>query len=235
MDKKIVILTGAGISAESGIKTFRDQDGLWENHKIEDVASPEGFRFNPDLVYEFYNLRRAQLLSDEVQPNRAHLALARLQENYKGSITLVTQNVDNLHERGGSKNVIHMHGELMKMRCQNSLEVFSALDHFDGNTNCDCCKEPGHLRPHIVWFGEMPLYMHEINAQLNSCDIFISIGTSGLVYPAAMFVDMVPRGATKIEVNLDETQISDRFDKHYIGQASQQVEKLIDDLLNDLV
>ncbi len=229
--KNIVILTGAGISAESSIKTFRDQNGLWENHAIEDVASPEGFRKNPSLVYQFYNIRRQQLSSPKVQPNLAHLSLAKLERKHSGKITIITQNVDDLHERSGSQNIWHMHGELRKMRCQISQQVYEAPESFDGTTVCQCCKKKGHLRPHIVWFGEMPLYMQEINQFLQQADCFISVGTSGQVYPAAMFVQWVNRKARKIEVNLDQTQISPQFNQHLMGPASQKVPQLVDELL----
>jgi len=182
---KIVILTGAGISAESGISTFRDAGGLWENHPIEEVATPEGFARNPALVHRFYNLRRLALKT--VEPNAAHIALAKLETELTvkgGQLTLVTQNVDNLHERGGSKSVIHMHGELTSIRCT----ACGARQKYEGETStempCPNCNTPA-LRPDIVWFGEMPFFMHGIEAALEGCDLFVSIGTSGAVYPAA--------------------------------------------------
>ena len=179
--ESIVVLTGAGISAESGIKTFRAADGLWENHPIDDVATPEGFERNPQLVYEFYNQRRQQLLSGQVRPNAAHSYLAKFEHEFSGKFLLVTQNVDDLHERAGSENLIHMHGELLKMRCLNSLLIFDIAEDFNFDTECRCCLSPGNLRPHIVWFGEMPLQMNKINQALESCDVFAAIGTSGNV------------------------------------------------------
>lgn len=233
--KNIVILTGAGISAESGIKTFRDAFGLWENHAIEDVASPEGFKRNPELVYEFYNARREQLNSPEVLPNKGHFALTRLINEFIGEATLITQNVDNLHELSGlaPEKVWHMHGELQKMRCQKSQEIFEAPITFNGLTKCPCCAEAGNLRPHIVWFGEMPFYLEEAFEKLSNCDLFLSIGTSGLVYPAAQFVAMTPSHCKKIEVNLNETQVSREFDECRVGPAGVVLPQLIAEILAD--
>ena len=222
-----MILTGAGISQESGIKTFRDSNGLWENHRIEDVASPEGFARNPKLVHHFYNLRRKQLLSNDVKPNAAHLVLAELENSDEIKFLLVTQNVDNLHERAGSKNLLHMHGELLKVRCQKTGDIFSWKDDLTQDDKCQCCGETHQLRPHIVWFGEVPLFMDEIDEALTTCDIFVSIGTSGVVYPAAGFVGRVPKKCRKIEINNQDTPISNVFDEHWIGQASQEVPKLL--------
>ena len=168
MFKNVVVLTGAGISAESGIKTFRDSNGLWENHAIEDVASPEGFARNPALVLDFYNQRRRQLFSDEVAPNLAHEALVRLEEKFP--ITIVTQNVDNLHERAGSSNIIHMHGELAKMKCSRTGTKYAVEGDLVGKDRCQCCDQEGTLRPDIVWFGEMPYYMDRILELLDTCD-----------------------------------------------------------------
>lgn len=233
--KNIVILTGAGISAESGISTFRDENGLWENHDVMEVASPEGFKRDPDLVYRFYNERRAQLISDEVQPNSAHLALAELEKNFSGNLTIVTQNVDDLHERGGSENVIHMHGELLKVRCQRSLKIFDEKEAINTSTLCECCKSKGNLRPHIVWFGEIPLYMDKIENLLKSSDLFITIGTSGQVYPASMFVQIakLETACRTIEVNLETTEISWNFDKKIQGKAGDIIPKLVAQILNN--
>ena len=227
----IVVLTGAGISAESGIKTFRASDGLWEDHRIEDVATPEGFARNPQLVHHFYNARRRQLLQDEVRPNPAHSALARLEHRFPGEVLIVTQNVDNLHERAGSRNLIHMHGELLKMHCQVSGLVFDIREDLGFDTVCRCCGEPGNLRPHIVWFGEMPLQMPRITRALEQCDLFLSIGTSGNVYPAAGFYQSAKsHGARTVELNLDPTL--SRFDEHLYGPASQLVPDFVERLLN---
>lgn len=229
MYKSIVILTGAGISAESGIKTFREADGLWENHPIEEVATYEGYAKNPKLVHEFYNARRRQLLSSEVRPNNAHQALADFEKKFAGDFVLITQNVDNLHERAESNNILHMHGELLKMRCEQSDKIFEIKQDLFLQTACECCNEPGHLRPHIVWFGEIPFHMDQIEEQLRDCDIFISIGTSGQVYPAAMFVDLALTKikARTVEINLNNTQMSYRFDEHLLGPASQKVPEFL--------
>ncbi|MFM1896439.1 MAG: NAD-dependent protein deacylase [Pseudomonadota bacterium] len=227
----VVVLTGAGISAESGIQTFRAADGLWEEHAIEDVATPEGFLRNPSLVYEFYNQRRRKLLADDIKPNTAHFALARFEQQFPGDFLLVTQNIDNLHERAGSRNLIHMHGELLKMRCENSQLVFDIRDDLNFDTVCRCCKSPGNLRPHIVWFGEMPMGMARINQALEACDLFIAIGTSGLVYPAAGFYQTARLArAHTVELNLERTRSS--FDEHICGPASVMVPAYLDSLLS---
>lgn len=228
----IVILTGAGISAESGIQTFRAADGLWHNHRIEEVATPEGFTANPALVHEFYNARRRQLQDKAVQPNAAHLALARLEREHEGRVLLVTQNVDNLHERAGSKQLIHMHGELAQVRCQRSQKVHQWLDDLSTETKCPCCNRKGNLRPHIVWFGEVPLNMDTIYNALADCHLFLSIGTSGQVYPAAGFVQIARQvGARTIELNLDATNNSEAFHQSINGPASKIVPLFVEQLL----
>ena len=226
MKKKLVVLTGAGISAESGIKTFRDSDGLWEGHDVMEVATPEGWRKNPALVLDFYNQRRKQLL--EVKPNLAHQVLVDLEQDFE--VYIVTQNVDDLHERAGSQNVLHLHGELLKVRStRNESYVLDwrgdlQLGDFDTNGN--------QLRPHIVWFGEMPFQMETIYGALIDCDLFISIGTSGNVYPAAGFVQVANEtGAHTIELNLDPSQTSDRFAESKLGKASVLVPQYVDELL----
>lgn len=230
--RRIVILTGAGISAESGIQTFRAADGLWENHRVEDVASPEGFQANPELVQRFYNERRRQLLHDNIQPNPAHHALAALELCSDIETTIITQNIDHLHELAGSQNVIHMHGELLKMRCSVSGEVYSILEDLDASLECACCHRPGQLRPHIVWFGEIPLEMEHIYQVLAHCDLFIAIGTSGHVYPAAGFVrEAALSGAHTIDVNLASSAVSDLFAERIYGCAGTQVPLLVGRLL----
>ena len=230
--QNIVILTGAGISAESGIQTFRASDGLWHEHSIEDVATPEGFAANPALVHRFYNERRKHLHNPDVQPNPAHDALAKLEREHAGNVLLVTQNVDNLHERAGSKNLIHMHGELNKIRCENSQHYYQWTENLDQNTVCECCGKSGNLRPHIVWFGEMPFLMDEIYAALEKCDLFLSIGTSGNVYPAAGFAQMANQYAAKtIELNLDPTDATDTFHQSIHGPASEVVPAFVNELL----
>lgn len=227
----ITILTGAGISAESGIKTFRDAGGLWEGHAVEEVASPEGFAKNPGIVYKFYNLRREHLENPAIQPNEAHRAIAKLQESPHFNVTLITQNVDNLHERGGSKDVWHMHGELMKMRCLFSQKIHDSFPTFDAKTLCPCCQRENSLRPHIVWFGEMPFYLDEAFGLLSNTDLFMSIGTSGLVYPAAQFVAMTPETCRKIEFNLAGTPVSHHFDEKREGPATMTIPAFVNELL----
>ncbi|WP_115718675.1 Sir2 family NAD+-dependent deacetylase [Gallaecimonas mangrovi] len=224
----IVVLTGAGISAESGIKTFRDQGGLWESHRLEDVATPEAFQRDSALVQRFYNERRAQL--PLVEPNDGHLALARLEKAVPGTL-VITQNVDDLHERAGSHHLIHMHGELSKARCVKSGQLFRVKEPLSEHSLCTCCVPANLLRPHIVWFGEMPLGLDRIFHALAQCDLFIAIGTSGQVYPAAGFVDeAASQGAYCIEINADNSHISDRFDEHRRGPASIEVPKLVKEL-----
>lgn len=230
--KRIVILTGAGISAESGIKTFRSEDGLWEEHRVEDVATPEGYSRDPEFVLNFYNLLRKNLQQEKIKPNAAHIALAKLEETFDGEFLLVTQNIDDLHERAGSKNMIHMHGELLKSRCPVSNKVFSTLDDLSIGDMCRCCPEPSQLRPHIVWFGEMPLQMDEIYDFISQADLFVSIGTSGLVYPAAGFVNEANRaGAKSIEINLDPTVKGNHFDTILNGKATEIVPEFFESLL----
>lgn len=235
--QSIVILTGAGISAESGLSTFRDNNGLWCNHRIEDVATPEAFERNPMLVHEFYNLRRQQL--KDVQPNTAHLALAKLAVEHPGKVTIVTQNVDDLHDRAlaGKGSLLHMHGELTKARCIASEEVFSWQDDMTTETPCPCCKKTDRLRPHIVWFGEIPLYMDAIHNVLQSCDLFISIGTSGNVYPAAGFVHevrMYGKGHC-VELNLEPSSGQSLFHEHIYGKATEIVPAYIANILKNRV
>ena len=227
---QIVILTGAGVSAESGLATFRDSGGLWENHDPMEIATPEAFARDPDLVYRFYNARREQL--SVVQPNAAHTAVARLQREFDGDVFLVTQNVDDLHERGGSDQVCHMHGELQSMLCTACSETMPVAEPYDGNTTCPLCSATGRLRPDIVWFGEMPYFMDEIEARLSSCSLFIAIGTSGVVYPAAGFVRQASyQGALCVEVNKETSDVAGYFDQHRTGPATVSVGQLVKELL----
>ena len=229
--ESIVVLTGAGVSAESGIDTFRASDGLWENHPVEEVATPEGFAANPQLVYDFYNQRRRKLTSPAIKPNSAHSFLAKFEHQFPGEFLLVTQNVDNLHERAGSENLLHMHGELLKMRCLNSQLVFDIEGDFTFDTACRCCRSPGNLRPHIVWFGEMPFHMNKINMALESCDLFVAIGTSGSVYPASGFYQTAKiRRAHTVELNLERT--GSTFDECRYGNASEIVPQYFEEILN---
>ena len=225
----IVILTGAGISQESGIKTFRASDGLWEEHRIEDVATPQAFARDPALVHRFYNARRRQLFSGDVHDNAAHRALAELQKHHRGHVTLITQNIDDLHERAGS-TPIHMHGELNKLfclACQGS--VTTTQDCFP-DTPCPHCRQTGSLRPDIVWFGEMPYHMDIIESALREADIFVAIGTSGQVYPAAGFVQLAKQsGARTVEINLEAT--GTRFDIGHYGKATIEVPRFVQAVL----
>jgi NAD-dependent deacetylase len=224
--QSIVVLTGAGISAESGLRTFRASDGLWEDHRIEDVATPGGFLADPGLVHTFYNQRRAQLSG--VQPNAAHLALARLEAGWPGGLLLVTQNVDDLHERAGSRNLVHMHGELRKVRCQRCRQVMPWNGDTAVATACPRCGRTGGLRPHVVWFGEIPLEMERIQEALEGCGAFLAVGTSGNVYPAAGFVDLAGPGARTLELNLEPSLVSSRFQEARLGPASVTVPALVE-------
>lgn len=226
----IVILTGAGISAESGVPVFRGDDGLWEGHRVEDVATPEGFRRDPQLVHGFYNKRREKLLT--VEPNPAHLALARLARELKGALTLVTQNIDDLHERGGSPEVLHMHGELLKSRCSACEAVAVCRGDMSRASICGACGGIDCLRPHVVWFGEMPFHLEEVGSALQRADLFVSIGTSGRVYPAAGFVEIATEaGARTLELNLDESAASSAFSESRMGPASELVPAWVDVVL----
>jgi NAD-dependent deacetylase len=228
---RIVILTGAGISAESGLGTFRGTDGLWTTYDLEEVATPEGFARNPRQAHEFYNARRRNLLNAE--PNPAHKALAEFERRFSGHILLVTQNVDDLHERAGSRNLIHMHGELLKSRCENCCAVLAWARDLNVDTPCPRCLSPGYLRPHVVWFGEMPLFMERIYFELGRCDLFVSIGTSGQVYPAADFVReaKAKARARTIELNLEPSDGCELFADRRYGKASEIVPAYFRELL----
>jgi NAD-dependent deacetylase len=228
--QKIVILTGAGLSAESGLGTFRDEGGLWAQHRIEDVATPEGFARNPQLVVDFYNARRAQ--AEQASPNAAHDALARLQRDFDGEVVIVTQNVDGLHEKAGS-TVLHMHGALNSALCTRCDHRWQAPLEMSLDDKCPGCGAP-NTRPDIVWFGEIPYHMDEIAQHLANCTHFVSIGTSGQVYPAAGFVqEALYARAHTVELNLNETEISSAFAEHHIGKASKIVPNWVDELLSN--
>lgn len=229
--ERIVILTGAGISAESGLGTFRGEDGLWTKHKIEDVATPEGFARNPELVHDFYNGRRVNLLRAE--PNAAHHALARLEQEHQARVWVVTQNIDNLHERAGSANVLHMHGEMLKARCARCGNITAhdgdlSLDH-----ECPGCGRAGGMRPDVVWFGEMPHHLARIDELLARCDLFISLGTSGTVYPAAGFVSQIRHlgRAHTVELNLEPSDGHSLFAEQIYGPATEVAPAYVETLL----
>jgi NAD-dependent deacetylase len=228
--RNIVVLTGAGISAESGLATFRGADGLWEGHRVEDVATPEAFRRDPALVQAFYDARRARL--KEVEPNAAHRALARLDAEWTGDLLLVTQNVDDLHERAGSTRLLHMHGELKSawcLACDARVPWEAELSH---GPPCPACGNAGRLRPDIVWFGEMPYDMDRIDRALSDADLFVSIGTSGNVYPAAGFVQTARYcGAHTLEMNLEPSMGSIFFDESRTGPASRLVPSWVEGVL----
>lgn len=248
--RRVVVLTGAGISAESGIRTFRGADGLWEDHRIEDVATPEAFERDPILVHRFYNERRRAHegipdvtgVSEQgavspprspVAPNAGHLALARFEKEFPGDFLLVTQNIDALHERAGSKQLLHMHGELLKMRCARTGKSYSWTQDSSVESVCECCRQKGNLRPHIVWFGEMPFFMEEIEAALFACDLFVSIGTSGNVYPAAGFFRLArDSGAHTVELNLEPSANAASFDEGLYGSGTEVIPRFFDTLLS---
>ncbi len=227
--RNIVILTGAGVSAESGIDTFRSAGGLWEQHRVEDVATPEAFERDPELVLRFYDMRRAAIQTK--QPNAAHFALAELDAKWKGELLIVTQNVDDLHERAGAKRVLHMHGEHLKAWC-TACDIRSPWrDALIDRPPCPVCRVCS-LRPDVVWFGEMPYQMDRIYAALREADLFVSIGTSGAVYPAAGFVrNARDLGVLTLELNLEESQGSRWFHESRLGPASEVVPAWVGEML----
>ena len=231
----IVVLTGAGISKESGLDTFRCSDGIWSRVSLEDVATPEGFHRNPDLVHQFYNARRRGLLDPAVIPNAAHLALARLELEWPDEVFVVTQNIDDLHERAGSRGILHMHGELRRIRCEACDTEFAWDEDLSVDHTCPQCKRTRFLRPHVVWFGEMPIGMEQIYDALDRCALFVSIGTSGNVYPAAGFVShvrMYTRART-VELNLEPSTGATLFAEAAYGPATEVVPAFVERLFRD--
>ncbi|WP_428408314.1 NAD-dependent deacylase [Hyphococcus sp.] len=233
LPKNIVVLTGSGISAESGVATFRDKDGVWAKYDYREVATPQGFAANPVLVHEFYNARRRALPS--VAPNAAHKALADLEKALAargGRLTLVTQNVDDLHERGGSKNILHMHGELLKAECASCAAVTSCGEDLSVESACATCGRAGGMRPHVVWFGEMPRHMEEAADAIATADLFVSIGTSGSVYPAAGFVaEARALGVPAMELNLEPSENAHLFTDAHYGPATEVVPQWVRNVL----
>jgi NAD-dependent deacetylase len=220
--ERVVVLTGAGLSAESGVSTFRDKDGIWAKHDYRKVATPEGFAENPELVHAFYNERRRRLKT--VKPNAAHFALARLEREHDGEVIIVTQNVDNLHETAGSKRLIHMHGELTKALCSHCGARRIWHDDLSVRSTCLDCGRQGGMRPDVVWFGEFPYRMEEIYSHLADADLFVSIGTSGTVYPASGFVaEARVNGAHTLELNLEPSEGVSLFAEAIHGPATQMV------------
>ena len=223
-DGRIVILTGAGISKESGLDTFRDEDGLWSKVRIEDVATYEAYQRDPKTVLQFYNDRRAGMVGGNIRPNAAHEALARLEREWPDEVLLVTQNIDDLHERAGSSHLIHMHGEILKGRCVGSGEVSVVGGDLSERSRCGCCSPPQPIRPHVVWFGEHPLHMDRIYPALAHCDLFVAIGTSGQVYPAAGFAELAAAGgAHTVELNMEPSAVASHFAEKRYGPATDLV------------
>jgi NAD-dependent deacetylase len=226
----IVILTGAGLSAESGVPTFRDKGGIWAQYDYREVATPEGFARNPKLVHEFYNMRRRAHAT--IKANAAHHALARLEREHPGTVTVVTQNVDALHEQAGSQRLIHMHGEIMKALCAGCGASTPWADDLSLETTCAVCARSGGMRPDVVWFGEMPYHMERIAELLAAADLFISIGTSGNVYPAAGFVaEARTNGAHTVELNLEPSEGRSHFAEAIHGPATEVVPAYVERLL----
>jgi NAD-dependent deacetylase len=234
--KSILVLTGAGISAESGIATFRDKGGVWAKYDVEDVATPQGFQRNPTLVHDFYNGRRSGLKT--VKPNAGHMALAHLESEAKSrgvDFLLVTQNVDNLHEAAGSSHMVHMHGELLKVWCTRCDTRMTWDMDMSTTTSCPCCAKAGGMRPDVVWFGEMPYQMDRLYEAVEGCDLFMSIGTSGNVYPASGFVAGARAvGAHTVELNLEPSEGVSQFAEAIHGPASKVVPAYVETLIGQL-
>ena len=227
---RIAILTGAGVSAESGLNTFRDSGGLWEGYDPLDIATVGALDSNRDMVLDFYNSRRSQL--NDCLPNLSHLAISNFQNNFSGHVFLITQNVDDLHERAGSSQVRHMHGSLRGMRCDYCTEEMDAIQKFEKSTACPSCGKAGKLRPDIVFFGEVPKGLDEIYTEIRSADLFVSIGTSGVVYPAAGFVAHArDNGAICVEINKEKSEVTNLFDISYSGLATEEVPRFFSSLL----
>jgi NAD-dependent deacetylase len=229
----IVVLTGAGISVDSGLPSFRGAGGLWEGWRLEDVATPEAFARQPAVVQRFYDQRRRQLLAGAIEPNPAHRALAELERRWPEPVLVVTQNIDDLHERAGTRNLIHMHGELLKARCRTCARMVAWRDDLGLDHRCPACGGDNALRPHVVWFGELPLELDAIYDALAGCALFVAIGTSGQVYPAAGFVEAVRAEgrAHTVELNLEPSAFSSRFEEHRRGAAADLVPRFVAELL----
>ena len=230
---RIVILTGAGISAESGLATFRDEEGLWNKHRVEDVATVEGFARNPEYVHDFYNEMKKELI--KVQPNAAHLAISELQQKYPAEISVITQNVDTLHEKAGNTNIYHIHGQINQAVCMNCGNVITTWDDVTTEDTCEACGVQGMFKPNIVFFGENLLCMDKVDDLLRHCDLFISIGTSGVVFPANTFVRTAKYyHADTVEFNLKPTANNYEFDRHIIGKAGETFPKFVKEMIESL-
>lgn len=228
--KNIVILTGAGISAESGLSTFRDEEGLWNKHRVEDVATIEGFFRNPSYVHDFYNQMKKDL--KDVAPNAAHLAISDLQKGCAAQVSVITQNVDTLHEKAKNENVYHIHGQINQAVCLECGSVISTWEDIHADDNCHSCGASGSYKPNIVFFGEGLLCMNEVDRLLRSCDLFISIGTSGVVFPANTFVRTAKfHGAETVEFNLNSTVNNHDFDKCIVGKAGETFPKFVEEIV----
>ena len=231
--KNIVILTGAGISAESGLATFRAANGLWNNHKVKDVATIEAFQRNPAYVHEFYNDLKKEVLA--AKPNAAHQAITRLQKEYPAEVSVITQNVDLLHEKAGNQNVYHIHGQINQAVCLNCGQILETSGDVDTETVCPHCGIGGMMKPNIVFFGENLLYMDKVDELLRRCDLFLSVGTSGVVFPAAAFVQTAKYyGAATYEFNLEATSNNFYFDQHIMGPAGTTLPAFVDEMIKDI-
>lgn len=228
--KRILFLTGAGISAESGLATFRSEDGLWNHHRVEDVATIEAYYRNPDYVHDFYNTMKPELWN--AKPNAGHLAIAKLQNEYPGEVHIITQNIDTLHEKAKSRNVIHIHGQINQAVCMNCGHILETWGDVSTETVCENCGVAAMMKPNIVFFGENLLGMDKVEQLLRSSDLFVSVGTSGVVYPAAGFVQTAKYyGADTIEFNLEPTSNNLFFDRHVMGKAGDTLPKFVSELL----
>ena len=229
-DHSIVVLTGAGISQESGINPFRGPDGIYNKVDINEVSTPDAFQRNPKKVLDYYRWRLAKV--EEAEPNVAHTALARLEKEWPGTLTLITQNVDDLHERANHVEVIHMHGEIRMSLCMSCQNRWRDMAGWNEGARCPKCNHSSTVRPNIVWFGEMPYWMEKIDIAIRNCDLFVSIGTSGRVYPASNFVVQAKRfKARTVELNLEATN-EEMFDEGYYGKASEIVPRWVEEILN---
>lgn len=236
LQKNIFILTGAGISKESGINTFREKDGLWDNYRIEDVCTVNAFKKNPDLVNKFYNERKKKLENPKIKPNAAHFSLAELEKNCQKDFILVTQNIDNLHEKAGTKKILHMHGSLENGYCMYCKQKVNLNFNLTTEYQCKNCLNSGMVRVDVVWFGEQPKHLKKIYDCLEKTDVFISIGTSNNVYPAAGFIDFLAQLNKKIsmyEFNIEKTNKTSKFDKNFVGPATKTIPSFVREIIKN--